>query len=431
MTDSPTPPTTPEPRPERPWVRRALIGFLVVANLGIFGGLAALWLGAKSVTASVSTFSAAELDLTEKPVQLSEPRTFLLIGSDTREDLPDDFEGFGTAGGSRADVIMLLQVLPQDNEVQLLSLPRDLKVTWNGAAAKINAPLNDGPAAMVSTVRSFADVPIHHYIQVDFAGFAGIVDAIGGIDMTFPFPARDQKSHLSVQAGRQTLDGRTALALARSRSYQEFRNGNWVSVDASDIGRTRRQQDVLMAIVTQIDRPASIGGFQNLLDALGAFVVIDDALDEDTIIQLAWEMRSISTEDLDNRTLPVEISNEGGVSYVIPVQPLADQVLEAFRAGEPLTATRADTRVEVQNGNGVAGSATTVATALEAAGYDVVGTTNSGREDYSTTLVITRPSLMPAAEAIVAVLGYGEASAGQTPEGADVVVIVGRDAPSD
>jgi len=280
MTDvSPGPPPPEEPRARRPWVRRGLIAFLVVANFGIFGALAALWLGARQVTASVTTLDAGDLDLTEKPAELDDPRTFLLIGSDSRADLPEDFGNFGSFGGQRADVIMLLQVFPDEDRIQLLSLPRDLKVTWNGTTTKINGIFNDGPSEIVSAVRAFTDVPIHHYLQVDFAGFAGIVDAIGGIEMTFPHDARDVKSKLQVSAGRQVIDGKTALALARSRSYQELIDGQWVYVDASDFGRTRRQQDLLLAMITQIDRPSSLRGFAHLLDALGAFVTLDDALD--------------------------------------------------------------------------------------------------------------------------------------------------------
>jgi LCP family protein required for cell wall assembly len=429
MTDlPPSPPPTAEPRPRRPWVRRSLIAFLVVANIGIFGGLAALWLGARQVTASVTTLDAGDLDLTEKPVELDDPRTFLLIGSDSRADLPEDFGNFGSFGGQRADVIMLLQVFPGEGRIQLLSLPRDLKVTWNGSTSKINGIFNEGPAEIVTAVRAFAGVPIHHYLQVDFAGFAGIVDAVGGIEMTFPHAARDLKSKLDVSAGRQVIDGKTALALARSRSYQELVDGQWVYVDATDFGRTRRQQDLLLAMITQIDRPSSIGGFRDLLDALGDFVTIDGALDEDSIIQLAWEMRSISAEDFDTRTLPSQISNEDGVSYVVPVQPDADQVLAAFRAGEPLDEIPSDVRIEVQNGGIVAGAAAQVAAALTGAGYDVVRAINSDRGDYQTTLVIARPTRLPAAERVVESLGYGAVVVGQTPEDVDVVVIVGSDA---
>jgi LCP family protein required for cell wall assembly len=417
------------PTPRR-WPKRLLIGFLILANGGIFGGLGALWLAARQVTGAVATLDSSELGLAQTPSDLGEPRTFLLVGSDSREDLPEDWVGYGNYSGQRADVIILVQVIPERGAVQMLSIPRDTKVTINGRTNRINAFFNEGPAQIVDAVAQFAQVPIHHYLQVDFAGFAGIVDAVGGIEWSFPYPARDLKSKLEVGAGTQTLDGRTALALARSRRYQEFRNGEWVSVDGSDIGRTRRQQELLMALLTQIDRPSSVGGFRDLVNSLGQFVSADDALGEDEIIQLAWEMRSLSSEDFDTLTLPVDLSEEGGVSYVVRREPAASQALAAFRAGEPLSeAVVGKGRVEVQNGNGIAGSAGGVAERLASGGWEVVATTNSGREDYATTLVVAGARHLAQAQAIVDFLGYGRVQQGSVSQGIDVVVIVGADAP--
>lgn len=434
MTQPPIPPAAPPlpappPAKTRRWPKRLLIGFLVVANLGIFGALGAVWYVARQVTTAVANVPSEGLGLTDSPSDLGDPRTFLLIGSDSRADLPDDWVGYGDYGGQRADVIMLVQVIPETGTLQMLSIPRDLKVVVNGSTDRINAAFNYGAPAIVAAVSEFTGSPIHHYLQVDFAGFAGIVDAVGGIEMTFPYPARDAKSKLEVAAGAQVLDGRTALALARSRHYQEFREGEWVFVDASDLGRTRRQQDLLMALITQIDRPSSVGGFNELVDSLGQFVTADDTLNEDEIIQLAWEMRSVGPDNFDALTLPVNGLEEGGVSYVVPREPDCGQALAAFRAGEPLAAAvEGNGRVEVQNGNGVSGSAGEVADRLRSGGWEVVAVTSGDRSDYTTTLVVARPRYLSQAESVAAYLGYGSVEVGTVPAGADVVVIVGADA---
>jgi anionic cell wall polymer biosynthesis LytR-Cps2A-Psr (LCP) family protein len=271
-------------------------------------------------------------------------------------------------------------------------------------------------------------VPINHYIEVDFLGFAGIVDALGGVEMTFPYPARDRKSGFEIGAGKQTLSGRQAVAYARSRSYQELRDGAWVFVDTNDINRTARQRDLLMAIVTQIDVPSSLGEFNEIVSGFADFVATDPTFDADDVIELAWNMRSIDPGDMDSLTLPVVISEEGGVSYVVPVEPDATQALAALRDGEPFAETVIGTPViAVQNGNDTAGSAASIAEFLESAGFQVASVTNSGRDDYEVTQVVARPNKLPEAEAVVAALGYGEAVAGATPSDVDVVVIVGRD----
>jgi len=417
------------PPPPRTWVKKAMVSFLVVANLVVFGVLGAVWLAARKVSGAVSTIPATDLTLVDT-ADLSEPRVFLLIGSDSRANL-DDLTNFGSFGGQRADVIILVKVEPGSGEVHMLSLPRDLKVTRNGSPTKINATFTSGPAGIVEAVKDFTGSPIHHYLQVEFSGFAGIVDAIGGIEMTFPYPARDIRSGFEVNAGRQVLTGMQALAYARSRHYEEFHNGGWISVLGNDLNRTRRQQDVLMAILTQVDRPTSIGGFNQLLDALGGFVVTDEGFDEEEILQLAWEMRNVGSDDLDALTLPVRISDENGTSYVVPIEPQASTAISAFLAGERMSPdVGIDAAIQVQNGNGRPGAAGQIADVLGGGGFNVVGTTDSARADYGVTQVIARPNLLHVAQNIVDSLGFGEAVIGGTPEGVDIVVIVGLDAPS-
>jgi len=408
-------------------VRRLLIGFLVVANLGVFGGLGALWFAARQVTGAIGTVEG-DLDLAARP-RITDPATFLLVGSDSREGVPDHFTNIGKFGGQRADVIMLMKIIPAESRVQILSLPRDLKITYQGRTQRINAVYNQGAAALVEAVRTVTPEPIHHYLEVNFAGFAAIVDAVGGIEMAFPYAARDRKSGLSIPAGTHVLDGQQALQLARSRSYEENRNGRWVFVDASDIGRTGRQQDLLMALIAQVKRPGSIGEFKTLVQALGGFVKSDAALDEDDVIELGWQMRNIGPGQIDAMTLPVAHSTEGGVAYVVAVEPGAGQALAAFGDGKPFQeAVTGTVAIEVQNGTDVSGSAGAIATRLEAGGYSITAVTNSDRSDYQKTLVIARPRALPQAEAVAAALGYGQVMTGATPKGVDVVVIVGFDA---
>jgi len=414
------------PAPVKRGGKRAIVIFLVAANIVVFGAIGVVWWAANQVSSSVSTIPSTDLSL--DAVEPGEPRTFLLVGSDSRENL-EDLTNFGDAGGQRSDVLILMQVLPDSGRMQLLSIPRDLRIDYGGRVGRINATFANGAGDLVGAVADETGLPIHHYLEVEFSGFAGIIDAIGGIRLTFPYPARDLSSGLEVGAGTQVLDGFTALSYARSRKYQELRDGEWVSVDGSDIGRTRRQQDVLLAILTQVDRPTSISGFQNLLDALGGFVSVDAEFDAEEIVQLAWSMRGISGSDVESLTLPVEIFNENGTSYVVRIEPDASNVIDAFANGDPMTVDR-ESRIQVQNGNGIPGSAAAVAEFLTEAGFEVVGSLDSVRSDYRVTEVVAGAANLALAQAVVDSLGYGEVIVGRTPVGVEVVVIVGADAPT-
>ena len=242
----------------------------------------------QAVLESVETIPDSELRpiLTPTPTDGDEPVTFLLIGSDSREGL-DSLQNFGPAGGERADVIMLVQIHPDDGTAEMLSIPRDLWVSIPGHGdGKINSAFALGGAAlMVETVTAATGIGVNHYAEVDFVGFQAIVDELGGVEIDFPFPARDAKSGLRVDAGRQSLSGSQALAFARSRSYQELQGGSWVSVDANDIGRTRRQQQLLFAIVRGIARPSTLTELGDVVSSFASHVTIDSALAQGSLVR--------------------------------------------------------------------------------------------------------------------------------------------------
>jgi LCP family protein required for cell wall assembly len=258
---------------------------------------------------------------------------YLIVGSDSRENLPDDLEGsFGDFPGARADVIILAQVV--DGRRQLLSIPRDLKVEIPGEGTnKVNAAYAlGGPDLLVETVAQATGIRPNHYLEVEFGGFAGIVDALGGIELEFPYPTRDLKSGLEVEAGAQTVDGATALAYARSRSLEENRDGEWVVAGGGDIARAARQREVLTKIMAEASSPSGLVRSPLVIGAVGSNLTADSDLDLFTLVRTGWGMRSAS--ETDSATLPVFGSDEGGVSYLVRDDPAAQAVIDAFIAGE-------------------------------------------------------------------------------------------------
>jgi LCP family protein required for cell wall assembly len=260
---------------------------------------------------------------------------YLIVGSDSRENLPDDLEGsFGDFGGARADVIILAQVA--NGRRQLLSIPRDLKVDIPGEGTnKINAAYAfGGPDLLVETVAEATGIRPNHYLEVEFAGFAGIVDAVGGIELDIPYPARDAKSGLDIAAGTQTVDGATALAYARSRSYEELRDGEWVAQGGGDIARAARQREVLTKIMAEASSVSGLVRSPWVMGAVGSNLTADSNLSLFTLAATGWAMRSAS--DTDSVTLPVFGVEEGGVSYLVRDEPAATEVLDAFAGQLPL-----------------------------------------------------------------------------------------------
>ena len=260
------------------------------------------------------------------------------------------------AGGERGDVIMLVHLDQATGEARMLSIPRDLWVDIPGnGEGKINAAYSyGGPSLMVQTIRENLGIDVNHYVEVDFLGFIAMVDELGGVEMSFPYPARDAKSGLSVEAGTQTLDGEQALAFARSRKYEEYQDDRWVSVDASDLGRTQRQQEVVRAILTELKIPGLDrrgGGHRRFY---GEHMTIDATLADSSVASLAWDFRSLVTGSIDGQTLPVYGDTINGASVVRAAEPEAAATIDGFLSGV-MTVESAPMRIQVLNGNGVAG----------------------------------------------------------------------------
>lgn len=405
------------------WLKITTISFLVVANLAILAVIWAIRTGSDVLaTADTNNEVSGVLDAVT-----GDGLTFLMVGSDSRAGL-DDLTNFGAVGGARGDVIMLVHIDPNTSEARILSIPRDLWVEIPGHGSnRINAAYAfGGPRLMVETIQRNLDLAVNHYVEIDFVGFRDLVDELGGIDIAFPNAARDAKSGLDVPAGTQTLDGDMALAYARSRSYQELQDGTWVSVDANDIGRTARQREVIRAIVVKLKSPSSIAEAGSIAGAMARHTTIDSRLASASVAELFWEFKGVLIGSIEGETLPVRITTIEGMSVVVPQEPEASEMLASFRAGQQLTSDQ-PLRLQVLNGNGIAGAAGEIARLLEDEGFVVAAIGDAERKDYRQTTVIV-PQGSEKGDEILTALGFGVVSPGSVDNEYDAIVIVGADA---
>lgn len=256
---------------------------------------------------------------------------YLLVGSDSREGFDPDVGPGGetTVTGRRSDTIILLRVGPDG--ATMMSIPRDLYVTIDGTGeqARINGAYNGGPATLVRTVQENLAVPVNHYMEVGFASFAGVVDAIGGVTVEFPNPVRDEKSGLFIDtAGPVTLDGRMALAYVRSRNYTEIIDGRPVTDPTADLGRQERQQQFLRTAL------GDVGGTRNPFQLVGAAEALSDGLTVDEslgALDMFRLVRTLGGSDPTTVVLPTVPATRDGAAVLVLQEPEAQQVLDGFR----------------------------------------------------------------------------------------------------
>ncbi len=273
----------------------------------------------------------------------------LLMGSDDRSG-ENGFIG-GDVGGKLNDTTLIMHISADRSRVDVVSIPRDTVVRiadcdrsdgtsqrgWtgmfniafaNGAAHGSNA---DGAACTIKTVESLTDIPIQHFVVVDFAGFRDIVDAVGGVPMCIPFAVKDSKSHTNLEAGPQVLDGTEALAFAR------MRHGTGLS--GSDLDRIDRQQELLKNLASKVlsaemlYRPQDLTNFVKAV--AGSMTMDKDFGDFDTLTGLAFSMRGINPNtDITFATAPV-VGDPADRNRVI-FSPKAESVWQAIIDDQPI-----------------------------------------------------------------------------------------------
>jgi LCP family protein required for cell wall assembly len=265
---------------------------------------------------------------------------YLIVGSDSRQGASPDDPDFasigneGNVGGQRSDTIMVLHV--DGSDVRLLSLPRDLYVTIPGFKAKqrINAAYGRGPATLVDTLRTALQIPVSHYLEIDFQGFKGMVDALGGVKLCLDQGMTDATTGFNIpQPGCHQIDGVQALQFARSRHMRLFDGKSFREDGSGDIGRIKRQQQFLRAVadraveVTARD-PLAVG---RVIDALQADVVVDDALTARGLVDLMRHLQTAGGGGIEMATFPATPRVVSGASVLLPDLTAAQSVLKPFR----------------------------------------------------------------------------------------------------
>ncbi|MGW5232520.1 LCP family protein [Streptomyces nodosus] len=284
------------------------------------------------VVTSVATYFWAdsklhrEVDLSkviDRP-EAGKGTNYLIVGSDSRAGMSDEDKKklhTGSAQGKRTDTMMILHT--GDNGPTLISLPRDSDVeipTYKGSTSgktyqgtgrhvKLNAAYaEDGPELLVRTVEYNTGLHIDHYAEIGFGGFANIVDAVGGVEMTIDKGFKDKYSGADFKAGKQKLDGEQALAFVRTRH----------AFAASDLQRTKNQQKFLAALAHQVATPSTVLNPFKLYPTLGAGL---DSLTVDTdmslwnLASMFWAMKGVSGGDGTSMNMPLAGSTGGNLLW--------------------------------------------------------------------------------------------------------------------
>jgi LCP family protein required for cell wall assembly len=268
----------------------------------------------------------------------TEALNILVLGSDSRSGEENKQLGGGSSTGARSDTAMVVHIDAGRTEATIVSIPRDTLVTrpscplssGGSTAVAYQAMFNSayavgGPACAVKTAESLTDVRMDHYLEIDFSGFANLVNALGGVTVTTDEDIDDDDSHLHLKAGTHHLDGKAALALARTRHGIG---------DGSDLGRIGLQQKLVKALLEQIASTSLLTDptqLYEVADAVTGSLTTDTGLDSlSELMSLGRSLKGLSSDTVKTVTMPV-VTAPSDRNRVVADEPEARELWESLR----------------------------------------------------------------------------------------------------
>ncbi|GGW77432.1 transcriptional regulator [Streptomyces lucensis JCM 4490] len=389
------------------------------------------------------------------------PINILVMGSDGRTSKTDCRLGGGCArtgvqNGSNADVQMVMHISADRSNATVMSIPRDTMTkvpackdsetgrSTGGYYGQVNSALQYGPACQVATVHRLTGIPIDHFVKLDFSGVVKMSDAVGGVSVCVDDDVYDTYSHLKLSEGSHTLKGVAALEFVRSR--HGFGDG-------SDLGRTISQHIFLSAMIRKFKSAGTLTdptAVYSLADAATKALTVDDGLGTvKKLIGLAADVNKVPAKRITFTTM--QTAPDPGDANRVVVGPGArtlfstiadDQSLTtgsgkksaAAPATSKATATAravpaAGIAVTVENGTGITGRASAVATALTGRGFSPATTTANAPSPARTTTLTYGAGRKGEAQTVARALGLTDAHLRQG-SGPDLILVVGSDWPS-
>ncbi|OBG96095.1 transcriptional regulator [Mycobacterium sp. E3251] len=316
---------------------RSVAALLAALTLAMTGGA---WQWSTSKNARLNTINALDQDssdIRDRNGQYGD-EDFLIVGLDSRAGDNANMGAGSTddADGARSDTVMLVNIPANRKRVVAVSFPRDLAITpmqceaWNPDTGKYG-PLYDaktkswgpkmvytetklnsafafgGPKCLVKEIQKLSGLNINRFIAVDFAGFAKMVDALGGVEVCSKTALHDYELGTVLDhGGRQVLDGSTALNYVRARQVTTETNG--------DYGRIKRQQLFLSSLLRSLiseDTLLDLNKLNNVVNMFISDTVVDNVQSKD-LIQLGQSLQGMAAGHVTFVTVPTGVTDQNG-----------------------------------------------------------------------------------------------------------------------
>jgi LCP family protein required for cell wall assembly len=474
---------------------RSLIALIAIVALALTGG-AWQWNAQKNHSLkNVAALDPNSRDIVDPNAQFGD-ENFLIVGVDSRIGANSSMGAGDTsdAGGARSDTVMLVNIPADRKRVVAVSFPRDLAITpmkceaWDPENGQYGPLYDDdtesygpdevytetklnsayafgGPKCLVKVIQKISGLSINRFMAVDFAGFAKMVDALGGVQVCSTTPLEDYElGTVLANAGPQMVDGKTALNYVRARQVTTEYNG--------DYGRIKRQQMFLSSLLRSLISRETFFSLSKLNNVVNMFIndsYVDNIGTKD-LVDLGQSLQGISAGRITFVTTPTTgITDSDGneeprtdgiralfdaiinddplpgendqneTSNPIPNKSVAGAETKATETtkAEPqqlaatselvdaVTTSPADVTVHVSNPTGENGLGTTASNSLQDQGFNVDAPDSDAKAVTATTVMFS-PGNEQAAATVAAAFGSPQIER-VTGMGDTVKVVLGPD----
>lgn len=436
------------------WLRGHSVSTLILGSLAVFvavvtmAGSLAAYIEYRSVWDGINRVNVAGDLIGQRPPPDPHALNILVIGSDTRSGVNGKIGGHVDISGARSDSDLVLHIAPGAHQVVVLSIPRDSVVPIlsctpedgtpgqtaqpAGYVEQINASFAyGGPGCLWKTIEQTTGIHINDFVELTFNGFEHVIDALHGVEVCLPEAVDDPLSRLHLSAGKHHVYGREALAFWRTREGLGM---------GSDPQRIQRDQFLMASLLQGIVHGGLLRSPTKILTVIKAltghgYLTTDDQLTVGRMLQLAEDLRGISTEKVQFVMPPwanytgnaqwissSQPPSQGNPDWVQWIQPQANALFTAISQDTKLpkaakkrkgarartaTVSPADVRVQVLNGTTTAGLGARTATSLSGRGFDVVGqAADASAQNYTSSVIeYATAAQLPAARTLASQLG--------------------------
>jgi LCP family protein required for cell wall assembly len=437
----PPPPAPPGGEPGRRPGPHHKTATLIVRSLAVLlavvvaGGSLVIYLKYRAAWDGIARVDVSgDLHPASRPPADPKAENILLIGSDTRVGVNGQIGGTGVTGGTaiggaRSDTIILMHIAPGAHEVDVISIPRDsvvpiLGCTPEGGTPGQNAePSYDveqvnatyaygGPGCLWETIEQTTGIHINDFVELTFSGFEAVINQLGGVDVCLPEAVDDPTSNLNLSAGIHHVQGPEALAFWRSRENLGM---------GTDPQRIQRDQFLMASLFQGIEHSSLLKSPTTMLSIIDTLtsqhdIVTDSGMTPGVMLRLGEDLRGLKGDSVQFVTVPwttysgnaqwinsSESPSSGNVNWVQWVQPQANTLFSAIAhdtavpksspspSAQPSpsqTVSPAAVQVQVLNGSGRRGLATSTSASLTQLGFNVVGSPGDAASDTYTKSVI-------------------------------------------